>query len=160
VFALVYAGLRGRVGPRSDGGLALAAAGTGFAAVIIVPFLKYPANPPAVGDPETINSRTLLYLAMIGVGLLATAIAVTTARSVPGGPWARRPAAVLAFVVPVAVASVLLPGVDEVPDGFPATLLWQFRMTSLGTQLVFWASFGTLFGWFCDRAARSAAVPA
>ncbi|GAA1820601.1 CbtA family protein [Actinomadura chokoriensis] len=160
VFALVYAGLRGRVGPRSDGGLALAAAGTGFAAVIIVPFLKYPANPPAVGDPETINSRTLLYLAMIGVGLLATAIAVTTARSVPGGPWARWPAAVLAFVVPVAVASLLLPGVDEVPDGFPATLLWQFRMTSLGTQLVFWASFGTLFGWFCDRAARSAAVPA
>ncbi|WP_239068002.1 CbtA family protein [Actinomadura bangladeshensis] len=160
VFALVYAGLRGRVGPRSDGGLALAAAGTGFAAVIIVPFLKYPANPPAVGDPETINSRTLLYLAMIGVGLLATAIAVTTARSVPGGPWARWPAAVVAFAVPVAVASLLLPGVDEVPDGFPATLLWQFRMTSLGTQLVFWAAFGTLFGWFCDRAARSAAVPA
>ncbi len=63
-----------------------------------------------MGDPETINSRTLLYLAMIGVGLLATAIAVTTARSVPGGPWARWPAAVLAFAVPVAVASLLLPG--------------------------------------------------
>ncbi|MFG2016058.1 CbtA family protein [Actinomadura geliboluensis] len=154
VFALVYAGLRGRVGPESDGGLALAAAGTGFAAVILVPFLKYPANPPAVGDPETINGRTLLYLAMIGVGLLATAIAVTTARRVPGGPWARWPAAVLAFVVPVAVASLLLPGVDEVPDGFPATLLWEFRITSLGTQLVFWATFGALFGLACDRAAR------
>ncbi|WP_149263189.1 CbtA family protein [Actinomadura sp. K4S16] len=157
VFALVFAGLRGRVGPRSDAGLALAAAGTAFAAVIVVPFLKYPANPPAVGDPETINTRTVLYLAMIGVGLLSTAIAVTTARSVRGGPWARWPAAVLAFVVPVAVASLLLPAVDEVPDGFPATLLWQFRITSLGTQLVFWASFGTLFGWFCNRAARAPA---
>lgn len=157
VFALAFAGLRGRVGPRSDAALALAAAGTAFAAVIVVPFLKYPANPPAVGDPETINTRTLLYLAMIGVGLLSTAIAVTTARGVRGGPWARRPAAVLAFVVPVAVASVLLPTVDEVPDGFPATLLWQFRITSLGTQLVFWACFGTLFGWFCDRAARAPA---
>ncbi|MFD0535589.1 CbtA family protein [Actinomadura luteofluorescens] len=157
VFALAFAGLRGRVGPRSDAALALAAAGTAFAAVIVVPFLKYPANPPAVGDPETINTRTLLYLAMIGVGLLSTAIAVTTARSVRGGPWARWSAAVLAFVVPVAVASLLLPTVDEVPDGFPATLLWQFRITSLGTQLVFWASFGTLFGWFCDRAARAPA---
>ncbi|GAA2274400.1 CbtA family protein [Actinomadura luteofluorescens] len=157
VFALAFAGLRGRVGPRSDAALALAAAGTAFAAVIVVPFLKYPANPPAVGDPETINTRTLLYLAMIGVGLLSTAIAVTTARGVRGGPWARWPAAVLAFVVPVAVASLLLPTVDEVPDGFPATLLWQFRITSLGTQLVFWASFGTLFGWFCDRAARAPA---
>ncbi|SFO59217.1 MULTISPECIES: CbtA family protein [Actinomadura] len=160
VFALVFAALRGRVGPRSDGGLALAAAGTAFAAVILVPFLKYPANPPAVGDPETINSRTVLYLAMIGVGLLSAAIAVTTARRVPGGPWARWPAAVLAFLVPVVVASLLLPGVDEVPDGFPATLLWRFRITSLGTQLVFWASFGTLFGWFCDRAARPAPAPA
>ncbi|TDD74300.1 hypothetical protein E1293_29760 [Actinomadura darangshiensis] len=159
VFALVFAGLRGRVGPRSDGGLALAAAGTGFAAVILVPFLKYPANPPAVGDPETINSRTVLYLAMIGVGLLSAAIAVTTARSVPGGPWARWPAAVLAFIVPVTVASLLLPAVDEVPDGFPATLLWQFRIISLGTQLVFWASFGTLFGWFCERAERPARAP-
>jgi predicted cobalt transporter CbtA len=157
VFALVFAGLRGRVGPRSDAGLALATAGTAFAAVIVVPFLKYPANPPAVGDPETINTRTVLYLAMIGVGLLSTAIAVTTARSVRGGPWARWPAAVLAFIAPVVVASLLLPGVDEVPDGFPATLLWQFRVTSLGTQLVFWASFGTLFGWFCDRAARAPA---
>lgn len=154
VFALVYAGLRGRVGPRSDGALALTAAGIGFAAVIVVPFLKYPANPPAVGDPETVGSRTLLYLGMIIVGLLSVAVAVTTARSVPGGPWARWPAAVLAFVVPVVVASLLLPAVDEVPDGFPATLLWQFRLTSLGTQLVFWASFGTLFGWACDRAAR------
>ncbi|RKS68153.1 putative cobalt transporter CbtA [Actinomadura pelletieri DSM 43383] len=160
VFALVYAALRGRVGPRSDGGLAFAAAGTAFAAIILVPFVKYPANPPAVGDPETITSRTLLYLAMVGVGLLAAAIAVTTARRVPGGPWARWPAAVLAFLAPVVVATLLLPGVDEVPDGFPATLLWEFRVVSLGTQLVFWAAFGVLFGWACDRAQRPARVAA
>ncbi|TYK49557.1 CbtA family protein [Actinomadura decatromicini] len=159
VFALVYAGLRGRVGPRSDGGLALAAAGTAFAAVILVPFVKYPANPPAVGDPDTITSRTLLYLAMIGVGLLAAAIAVTTGRRVGGGPWPRWTAAVAAFLAPVVVAATLLPGVDEVPDGFPATLLWQFRLVSLGTQLVFWTVFGVAFGWACDRAARPARAP-
>lgn len=160
VFALVYAGLRGRVGPRSDGGLALAAAGTAFAALILVPFVKYPANPPAVGDPDTITSRTLLYLAMIGVGLLAAAIAVTTGRRVGGGPWPRWIAAVLAFLAPVVIASALLPGVDEVPDGFPATLLWQFRLVSLGTQLVFWTVFGVAFGWACDRAARPARAAA
>ncbi|WP_018658072.1 CbtA family protein [Actinomadura flavalba] len=160
IFALAFAGLRGRVGPRTDGGLALAAAGTAFAAVILVPFLKYPANPPAVGDPETITSRTLLYLAMIGVGLLATAIAVTTSRRVPGGAWPRGAAAVAAFVVPVAVAYLLLPTVNEVPAEFPATLLWQFRISSLGTQAVFWAAFGALFGWAADRAARPASAPA
>ncbi|GAA4232868.1 CbtA family protein [Actinomadura meridiana] len=159
VFALVYAALRGRVGPRSDGGLALASAGTAFAAVIVVPFLKYPANPPAVGDPETITSRTLLYLAMVGVGLFAAVAAVTAARRVTAGPWERGAAAVVAFLVPVVVASLLLPGVNEVPDGFPASLLWEFRIVSFGTQLVFWAAFGVLFGWVCDRARRPA-VPA
>lgn len=158
VFALVYAGLRGRVGPRDEGGLALAAAGTAFVAVILVPFLKYPANPPAVGDPETINSRTLLYLVMILVGLASVAVAVASARKVTAGPWARWAVGVAAFLVPVIAAWVLLPTVDEVPDGFPATLLWQFRITSLGTQLVFWTAFGALFGWACDRAARR--VPA
>ncbi|MET7330840.1 CbtA family protein [Nonomuraea sp. NPDC005650] len=158
IFALVYAGLRGRVGPRSEGGLALAAAGTAFVAVILVPFVKYPANPPAVGDPETIDSRTLLYVVTILVGLAATAIAVATARRVTAGPWARWVAAVAAFLVPVIAAWTLLPTVDEVPAGFPATLLWQFRLASLGTQLVFWTAFGVLFGWVGDRAARRAAV--
>jgi predicted cobalt transporter CbtA len=154
VFALVFAGLRGRVGPRSDGLLALAAAGTAFVAVILVPFVKYPANPPAVGDPETINGRTVLYLVMILVGLAATAIAVATARRVTADPWARWVAAVIAFLIPVGAAWALLPTVDEVADGFPATLLWEFRLASIGTQLVFWAAFGVLFGWVSERAAR------
>ncbi|WP_182904976.1 CbtA family protein [Microbispora sp. H13382] len=161
IFALAYAGLRGRVGPRSEGGLALAAAGTAFVAVILVPFVKYPANPPAVGDPETINSRTVLYVVMVLVGLAAAVIAVATARRVTAGPWARWTAAALAFLVPVTAAWTLLPTVDEVPEGFPATLLWQFRLASLGTQLVFWTAFGVLFGWVSDRAAgRARAVPA
>nr|WP_055504199.1 CbtA family protein [Nonomuraea pusilla] len=155
IFALVYAGLRGRVGPRSEGGLGLAAAGVAFVAVILVPFVKYPANPPAVGDPETIYGRTVLYLVMVLVGLAATAVAAVTARQVGAGPWARWAAAVAAFLVPVAAAWLLLPSVNEVPEGFPATLLWEFRLTSLGTQLVFWAVFGALFGWACDRAARA-----
>ncbi len=160
IFALVYAGLRNRVGPRSDGGLALAAAGTGFVATVLVPFVKYPANPPAVGDPGTITGRTLLYVVMVLVGLAATAVAVATARRVTGGPWARWSAAVAAFLVPVVAAWVLLPAVDEVPEGFPATLLWEFRLASLGTQLVFWTALGVLFGLLAERAARPSAVPA
>ncbi|MER6943088.1 CbtA family protein [Nonomuraea sp. NPDC000554] len=158
VFALVYAGLRGRVGPRNDGGLALAAAGTAFVAIILAPFLKYPANPPAVGDPETINSRTGLYVVMVLVGLAATAIAVAVARRITAGSWQRWIGAVAAFLVPVIAAWVLLPTVNEVPRGFPASLLWEFRVASLGTQLVFWTAFGVLFGWACDRAARRAHI--
>ncbi|MCG5216127.1 CbtA family protein [Streptosporangium sp. KLBMP 9127] len=154
VFALVYAGLRGRVGPRRDGALALAAAGTAFIAVILLPFLKYPANPPAVGDPETINDRTLLYLVMIVVGLAAVAAAVATARRMTADPWQRWAVAGAVFLVPVVAAWALLPTVDEVPEGFPASLLWEFRLASIGTQFVFWTAFGVLFGWLSDRVAR------
>ncbi|MFI6484743.1 CbtA family protein [Nonomuraea sp. NPDC050663] len=156
VCALVIAGLRGRVGPRNEGGLALAVAGTAFVAVILVPFLKYPANPPAVGDPETINSRTVLYVVMLLVGLAATAVAVAVSRRIAAGSWQRWIGAVAAFLVPVIAAWVLLPTINEVPDGFPATLLWEFRVASLGTQLVFWAAFGVLFGWVSERASRRA----
>ena len=41
-----------------------------FGAVALLPWVKYPANPPAVGDPETVNYRTALYLGVVVAGLL------------------------------------------------------------------------------------------
>jgi predicted cobalt transporter CbtA len=51
----------------------------------------------------------------------------------------------------VALAYVALPGVDEVAGGFPATLLWRFRLASLGTQAVLWTTMGLLFGALTER---------
>jgi predicted cobalt transporter CbtA len=48
---------------------------------------------------------------------------------------------------------LLLPGVNEVPTQFPATLLWNFRMASIGAQLIMWATLGLLFGALSQRAA-------
>ncbi|GAA2391049.1 CbtA family protein [Nonomuraea africana] len=153
VFALAFAGLRGRVGPRSEPLLAVAAAATAFAAIVLIPFLKYPANPPAVGDPATINARTLLYVVMVVVGLASVAIGVAATRRVTvRETWARALVGGVCFLVPVVAAWALLPTVDEVPAGFPASLLWDFRVASLGTQLVFWAAFGALFAVAGERA--------
>jgi hypothetical protein len=38
----------------------------GFVSLFLVPFLKYPANPPSVGDPGTVTRRTMLYLLLVG----------------------------------------------------------------------------------------------
>ncbi|GLW12826.1 membrane protein [Microtetraspora sp. NBRC 13810] len=153
IFGLAYAGLRGRVGPRSDRAFAAFLAGAAFVAAVLVPFLKYPANPPAVGDPETIGSRTTLYLVMVAIGLLSLGVAAACARQFPRyGPAA----GTAGFLVPVIVAWALLPTVDEVPGGFPATLLWDFRVASLGTQLVLWTSIGVLYGLVTRRGAASA----
>lgn len=35
--------------------------------VFMIPFLKYPANPPTIGDPETVVLRSILYLSFIAI---------------------------------------------------------------------------------------------
>jgi predicted cobalt transporter CbtA len=148
LFALLFAAVRGRAGPRDPWRLALALGGLVVVAVVLVPLVKYPPNPPAVGDPETIGRRTVLYLALLGCAVLSVLAAVRAAGAVrtEAPAWARPLAGVGTFVVTAGAAMLLLPGVHEVPADFPAALLWEFRLASAGTQLVLWLSLATLFG--------------
>ena len=53
----------------------------------------------------------------------------------------------------VEIAALLLPAVNEVPEQFPAVVLWNFRVASMGAQLIMWATLGLLFGALSQRAA-------
>ncbi|OZC74988.1 hypothetical protein CH274_23870, partial [Rhodococcus sp. 06-418-5] len=121
-----------------------------------VPFFKYPANPPAVGDPETITQRTWLWLATVFLGLLAVAIGIYIAKAVASqhSVAIRVGAPLLAFLVVVGIGYALLPGVNEVGSDFPATLLWEFRLSSLATQATLWLTLGLAFAFLTDRAVR------
>jgi lysylphosphatidylglycerol synthetase-like protein (DUF2156 family) len=154
LFALAFAALRGRAGPRGDWSTAMWLAGLLFLAVALVPALKYPPNPPGVGSPDTISSRTALYLMMVAIALLALLAAWRLARQLSARtpPWTRQVAAAALFTATVTVAYLVLPGIHEVPRGYPADLLWSFRLSSLGVQLVLWSSLGALFGIACERA--------
>lgn len=138
--------------------LALTGAVLGWVAIEAVPFFKYPANPPAVGDPDTISQRTWLWLATVILGLAAVAIGVYVAKLVAAQTSlaVRVGAPVLAFVVIVALGYVLLPGINEVGEDFPATLLWEFRLSSLATQATLWLGLGLVYAYLTDRAASSA----
>ena len=153
IFAVVFGFAWGRLGRLSPRAVAALIAAIGFAAIVVVPQLKYPANPPSVGHAETIVFRTQLFVVMLFVSIAAAAIATfIRARfvSVLGG-WNATLAAGGIFVVAVAVAMLLLPAIDEVPNGFPAALLWQFRIASLGTQGVIWLTLGLVFGALTER---------
>jgi predicted cobalt transporter CbtA len=161
LFALAFAVAYGRIarlGPR--GTAALVALG-GFIAVVLLPFLKYPANPPAVGNPATIDQRTALYFAMIlfsFVGMVAWAL--LSRQLTPSlGPWNAALAAGAGVLVYIVVLCVAMPAVNDVPPGFPATVLWDFRIASLGTQVVLWATLGLLFGVLADRYLQSRTRP-
>jgi hypothetical protein len=161
LFGVVFAFAYGRLGRLDARATALVVAGAGFVTVELVPFVKYPANPPSVGNPDTIRYRTALYFAMIAISVLAGLLAVLLTRS-----WSPRLGtanAVLAalgvFVLVVALCAGGLPGVDEVPADFPATVLWQFRLASLGTQAVAWTTLGVGFGLWTQWRLRVTATP-
>jgi drug/metabolite transporter (DMT)-like permease len=65
LFAVTYSLCIGRVGGIRPRALALLVAAGGFLGVYLVPFVKYPANPPSIGHPETIGERGGLYLLMV-----------------------------------------------------------------------------------------------
>lgn len=56
-----------------------------------------------------------------------------------------------AYLVAVTVVMAILPTVAEIPQGFPADVLYEFRLVSLGTQLVLWASIGLVFSVLVGR---------
>jgi predicted cobalt transporter CbtA len=104
LFGLVFAVARGRIRARSDIRLSVGLAGALFAAVVLVPFLKYPAAPPGVGDPATITERTLLYLTVVATSLLALLAAWRAARSVPE-PRLRPVTALAVFAATVTIVA-------------------------------------------------------
>lgn len=153
LFALVFAYAYGRVGKLGARETAALVALAGFVAVILVPFIKYPANPPSVGDPETIGKRTVLYFIMMAISVVAMFNSVVVARKLAHrlGLWNGAIIAGLAFVVIIGVVQLILPTINEVPENFSAVVLWQFRLGSLGIHVVLWACLGLLFGYLTER---------
>ena len=156
VFGLVFAYFRGRMDSESDWIRSLSLAAALFAGAVLAPFLKYPANPPTVGDPATIGDRTIAYFAMVGLSLLAILAAwyISKLLKERGASAPVRQVTVGLGLVTVLIGLMLgLPATTD-PGEFPAGLLWSFRLSSLCTQLVLWAGLGVLFGLLCEQANR------
>ncbi|MFE1211349.1 CbtA family protein [Streptomyces albidoflavus] len=146
----VALGRIGRFGPRATA--AFVALG-GLIAVYVVPFLKYPANPPAVGDGDTIGKRTALFFLLVLLSVLLAVGAVLLGRRLAPrlGNWNATVAAGAAFLLAVTLAYVFLPSYNEVGPDFPGQLLWQFRLATLAVQAVLWTVFGLVFGALAER---------
>lgn len=156
LFGLAFAYFRGRLASDNDWNRSLSLAAAVFAGAVLIPFLKYPANPPAVGDPATIGARTAAYLAMVALSLFAILAAWYASRLLRRrgvSPPVRQAAVGAGLVAAVAGLFVGLPAAAD-PGGFPAGLLWNFRLSSLGTQVVLWTGLGVVFGALCERANR------
>jgi len=179
LFAVAYAICLGRVGNLRPRSLAMLVAGFGFLGFYLVPFIKYPANPPSIGHPETIGARSGLHLLMVGSSLLLLILAVILGHRLQArfGNWNATLIAAAAFVVVIGAVMASLPllghlavniqqyGVQatETPlpltdakgvivfPGFTADVLFKFRFLSVGAQLILWTALGLIFAPLADR---------
>jgi predicted cobalt transporter CbtA len=119
----------------------------GFFAVYFVPFARYPANPPGVGDPATLQQRTLTYLATIVIGIVGVLAANLAARDLQARGWSEPSRQLVVGAVLVATLAVpySLPTNSD-PLDVPAALLWEFRMSALALATVMWAAVAVTFG--------------
>ncbi|MBB5422646.1 putative cobalt transporter CbtA [Paraburkholderia atlantica] len=155
LFSLVFAYAYGRAGMLSVRALSAWLALGAFISVVVVPNIKYPANPPSIGDPETIGTRTGLFFLMIAISLATMVFSLKVRRRAAAklGAWNGSIVAGLVFVVIIAAVQLSMPVINEVPATFPAVLLWKFRVAAIGMQVVMWTTIGLLFGAIVERSA-------
>ena len=158
LFATVYALVRHRLPGRSDFGRIVLLAAIGFGVFALLPALKIPANPPAVGDPGTVTTRTGIYAAVLLSGVvmaMLVAALVSLLRSRGASVPATATAAAAGTAVLLALVLVLLPAnPDAIAPDVPAAVVWNFRLASLGQLAVLWSSLGLAAGWLVDRLTR------
>ncbi|WMX46199.1 CbtA family protein [Streptomyces roseicoloratus] len=154
IASLAFCFVLGRVGRFTPKATAALVATAAFTTVYLVPFLKYPATPPAVGNPDTIGKRTTLFFLMILLSVLLGIAAVIAGRRLAPrlGNGNATVVAGAGFVAAVVIACAVLPANDDaVKPDFPAAVLWDFRLATLGIQAVLWAVFGLAFGLLAQR---------
>jgi len=190
LFAVAYSlawGRTGRQGPRQ---LSLLVALAGFVTLYLVPFVKYPANPPSIGHPDTIADRSGLYLVMVLGSVVAALVAVWAGQRLAQrlGNWNATLVGIACFVVLVGLLMAALPSLGqlqtnveqygnlatETPQpivdshgtivlaGFDADQLYRFRLYAVGAQALLWAVLGLCFAPLAERVIgrRSATAPA
>jgi hypothetical protein len=170
VFTLVQRGSGSHIRPRT---LALLLAAGAFVSVYLVPFLKYPANPPAVSADDTIEARGSLYLGLQVVSVIALVLCVQLGRRLARdrGSYQASLLAAAAYVVAMTVAFLVFKDVHETPGplrdasgrivlgGFDPDVLYDFRLYALGGQLILWGGIGLILGPWAEKALAQAGRP-
>ena len=132
-----------------------------FVAWVLVPQLKYPANPPAVGDADTVGQRTASYVGLLAASLILAYMAWSLWRMLGerGDGGAKRFSIVAGgYLAVIALFYVILPANPD-PLEVPANLIWHFRIDSLAGNALMWLVMGTVFGFLGDYSRRKDGQP-
>ena len=132
---------------------ALVLAGIMFFVLFLVPSLKYPANPPGVGDPKTIYLREGLYVGFIlSSGFTALGLAFVYRKFENNNSlWSKKKLMLpLIYAIVMVIAYVTFPPNPEKVT-IPMDLIISFRIAGAFTIGIFWWLMGIILGSFWDR---------
>ena len=118
--------------------------------IFMIPAIKYPANPPTIGDPDTINYRQYLFISFIlisGVSALGLSIIYKKINLKPS--FKLLTVSIIYGGIMVGAFIVIPPNSDKISA--PMDLVNGFRITSMLTMTVFWFVLGITFGLIWDR---------
>jgi predicted cobalt transporter CbtA len=153
LFGIVFVYSRRSLPGFNDKRKALFLATIMFFVIFLIPALKYPANPPAVGNPATIYYREMLFVGFIAVsGFSALALALSYKRlhtyfTEKKATWMIIP--LIYAVIMISAYIVFPPNPDKVT--IPSNLITSFRIASVSTIGIFWGVLGIIVGLFWDR---------
>jgi predicted cobalt transporter CbtA len=125
-----------------------------FFVIFLIPTLKYPANPPAVGNPSTIYYREMLYVGFIAVsGFSALALALSYKKL---KTYLSEKKTTVMLIVSLIYAIIMIgayltfpPNPDKVT--IPMNLIISFRIASVCSIGIFWGVLGMIVGLFWDK---------
>ena len=147
LFGIVFALSRNSLPGSNDIKKSILLAGIMWTTLHFVPFLKYPANPPTVGDAETLVLRTILYISFIAISGFGAFVFYKLSKRFQGR---KKFVSLIGYVILMLAAFVAMP---ENPDEIsaPLDLVGEFRLMSLIGVLSFWVSVGMILGLFWSR---------
>jgi predicted cobalt transporter CbtA len=151
LFGVVFAYSRNALPGSNNKRKALALTGLMFFVLFLIPSLKYPANPPAVGNPATIYYRESLFIGFISIsGFSALALALLYRRLRSMDRLKMKTTLLLIYAAIMVTAYLVFPpNPDKIT--IPMELVTGFRVVSAFTIAIFWGLMGITSGAFWDK---------
>ncbi len=147
LFGIVFALTRNSLPGNNNVKKALVLAGIMWFTMFLIPFLKYPANPPTVGDAETVVLRSILYLSFIAISGFGAVGFYKLSKKFQNN---KKLVALIGYGVFISAVFFAMP---ENPDEItaPMDLVNEFRIMSFLGVSSFWISIGVILGFFWNR---------
>ena len=147
LFGIVFALSRGSLPGNNDIKKALVLSGIMWLTMYLIPFLKYPANPPTVGDSETVVLRAILYLSFIAISGFGAVGFYKLSKKFQNN---KKFVSLIGYGIFISVVFFVMP---ENPDEItaPVKLVNEFRIMSVLGVSSFWISIPFILGYFWNR---------